>query len=280
MSADLTLISAATVACLKDGSVLTVRSPYIVTPSAAELAAKKNIRIENVTDAEVNTESSPKVTGSLARFIDSTLLATDTVPEQITTLCEDAAKHGFAAVCIHPIFVAQAVTCLSGTGVAACTICGFPLGTSAPSTKAAEARLAVDQGACEIDMVIPVGLLRAGDLRAVNADISAVRQVLDSDITLKVIIEAPLLTNEEKVAAAIIAVEAGADFVKTGTGLAGPVTVADVRLIRKTVGDRARIKAAGGIRDRQTAEAMIAAGAARIGTSSAVAVVEDPQINV
>jgi len=279
VSTDLTLISAATVARLKDGSVLTVRSPYIVTPSAAELAEKKGVRIENETDAEVITGSSPKVTGSLARFIDSTLLATDAVPEQIMALCDEAAKCGFAAVCIHPIFVAQAATCLSGTGVAVCTVCGFPLGTSAPSTKVAEAALAVDQGACEIDMVIPLGLLRAGDVRAVNADISAVRQALDSDITLKVIVEAPLLTNEEKVAAAIIAVEAGADFVKTGTGFAGPVTVADVLLIRQTIGDRARIKAAGGIRDRQTAEAMIAAGADRIGTSSAAAVVEDPQID-
>ena len=132
---------------------------------------------------------------------------------------------------------------------------GFPLGSNSPAIKAAEARLAVEQGAGEIDMVMPVGLLRAGDYPAVKADIAAVRKALGADTTLKTIIEASLLTDEEKIAASIIAVEAGADFVKTGTVFAGPA------------------KAAGGIRDRRTAKALIAAGADRIGTSSAITVV-------
>jgi len=279
VSADLTLISAATVARLKDGSVLRVQSPYIVTPSAAELADKRNIRIENIVDTELPDQSPPiqapdseSEPHSLASYIDSTLLASDATPDQIAALCKEAAQHRFAAVCVNPIFVELAAKCLADTRVSVCAVSGFPLGSNSPTIKAAEARLAVEQGAGEIDMVMPVGLLRAGDYPAVKADIAAVRKALGADTTLKTIIEASLLTDEEKIAASIIAVEAGANFVKTGTGFAGPATIEDVRLIRQAIGDRARIKAAGGIRDRRTAEALIAAGADRIGTSSAITI--------
>lgn len=271
MSEELTLISAATVARLKNGSVLQVRSPYIVTPSAAELAERKEVRIEETGGAPAD-EPAPNDT-SLAPYIDSTLLTSEATPGEIETLCEEAATRGFAAVCVNPIYVTHSVARLSDTRIAICTVCGFPLGAAEAAIKAAEARLAIDRGATEIDMVLPVGLLRAGELGRVRDDITAVRQAMGASATLKVIMEAPLLTEEQKVTAAVISVEAGADFVKTGTGFAGPASVADVRLIRQAVGDRARIKAAGGIRDRQSALALIAAGADRIGTSRAAAVI-------
>jgi deoxyribose-phosphate aldolase len=283
-----TLVSAATVARLKKSSVLKVAPPCIITPSAAELARQKGIDIQIIAGHESagtvrggnqpagdETTTPTPATDALATRIDSTLLAADALPDQIRALCEEAAGHGFAAVCVNPVFVALAVATVAGRGPAVATVCGFPLGAQASAIKAAEARLAESEGAAEIDMVLPIGLLKAGDFRAVRDDIDAVRKALArSDTILKVIIEAPHLSDQEKVAASIIVVEAGADYVKTGTGFAGPVTVEDVTLIRRVIGSQAHIKAAGGIRDRATAELLIAAGADRIGTSSAASLMD------
>jgi deoxyribose-phosphate aldolase len=272
-----TLIQAATVARLKDGATLKVTPPYLVTPSAAELATRKRVRIEVVT----GTGDSPATPGqsqagvdsvSLAARIDSTLLAANATPDQIEALCREATTHGFAAVCVNPCYVSLAVRELGGTGPPVAAVCGFPLGANATSVKAAEARLAESQGAREIDMVLPVGRAVVNDWPAVRDDVAAVRNALkQKSSVLKVIIEAQLLTDEQKVAASIAAVAAGADYIKTGTGFSGPATADDVRLIKKTVGNRARIKAAGGIRDRRSALALIAAGADRLGSSRAAA---------
>jgi deoxyribose-phosphate aldolase len=276
-----TLIQAATIASLKDGSTLKVTRPYLVTPSAADLAGRKGVTIEVVAESELSSALKPQpqsttpvtaASRSLASRIDSTLLAADATPDQITRLCEEAQANGFAAVCVNPIHVALAVKTLAAGGPVVAAVCGFPLGANASSVKAAEARLAADQGAREIDMVLPLGALKTGHWTAVRDDVEAVRDAFKYESNLlKVIIEAPLLTDSQKVAASIVAVEAKADYIKTGTGYSGPATVSDVALIRQAIGDRARIKAAGGIRERRTAEALIAAGADRLGTSHASA---------
>jgi deoxyribose-phosphate aldolase len=275
-----TLISAATVARVADDSVLRVTPPYLVTPSAAELAARKNVRIEvHPTDLTATRPAGAapargaESRASLAGRLESTLLRADATPDQVRKLCREAMALSCHAVCVNPAFVATAVNGLEDSAVAVVSVCGFPLGAHAPGTKAAEARTAESQGAREIDMVLPIGWLRAGHYARVRDDIRAVREALTrSDTCLKVIIEAPLLTEDEKVAAAVICVEAGAQFVKTGTGVSGAATTGDVELIRRTVGDRIRIKAAGGIGDRDSAEAMLQAGADRIGTSRAAVI--------
>jgi deoxyribose-phosphate aldolase len=268
-----TLVQAATIARLKNGSTLWVSPPYLVTPSAAELAKRKQVTIAVVAESseqEIASEPAPEASDSrrLAARIDATLLAADATPDQIEALCHEAAAHGFAAVCVNPNYVELAAQTLGDKGPVVAAVCGFPLGANASSVKAVEARLAEAQGAREIDMVVSPGWLKAGRWPAVRDDVAAVRSALKQQSSLlKVIIETPLLTDEQKVAASIVAVEAGADFVKTGTGYSGPATVDDVALIRQAVGDRARIKAAGGVRDRSTAEALIEAGADRLGTS-------------
>lgn len=269
---EVTLISEATVARLKDGSVLNVSAPYIVTPSAADLAAKKRITIE-VTERESDpAESNPAPDGeaSLASRVESTLLTSCATPEQIVALCDEAAALECYGVCVAPRYVALAVKHTTGHETSVITVCGFPLGANLTEIKAAEARLAEAQGAAEIDMVMPVGALLAGDLASVRDEIVAVRQALKKrETVLKVIVEASLLSEEQIVQACVLACEAGADYVKTGTGFAGPVTEDAVALMKQAVGDRCKIKAAGGIKTRAQAEAMIAAGADRIGTSSA-----------
>ena len=213
---------------------------------------------------------------TLARTIDHTILKADATWRDVETLCAQAVAQQFAAVCINPCWVALAADRVRGSAVAVCTVVGFPLGATTPATKAAEAAEAVAHGAREVDMVANLGRLRGGDLEGVAADILAVRRVVPERLVLKVIIESALLSGEEKREAARIAVDCGADFVKTSTGMhaAGGATVADVRLIKEVVGSRARVKASGGIRDTQTALAMLEAGASRIGTSNGVAIVE------
>ena len=215
---------------------------------------------------------------SLARYLDHTLLKPEATPAQIAQLCAEARDHGFAAVCINPVNVAQAAQLLRDTPVAVCTVIGFPLGATLPEVKAYEAQQALDQGATEIDMVINIGALKAGQFERVREDIAAVVQTCKArpaPALVKVIIEACLLTDDEKVRVSQIAQAAGADFVKTSTGFSsGGATVADVALIRRTVGPVMGIKAAGGVRTRADAEAMIAAGATRIGTSSGVKLVQ------
>jgi deoxyribose-phosphate aldolase len=277
MKAKPTLVSAATIACLKEGSTLKVSPPYLVTPSAVELAQRKHVTIKVVPESAAPPapqDGRPTVEDdlALAARIDTTLLVADATPDQIRSLCREAATHGFAAVCLNPCYVELAVRELADTGPAVATVCGFPLGANASCTKAAETRLAETQGASEIDMVLNLGWLKADDWSAVRDDVARVREALKKQSSLlKVIIETPLLTDTQKVAASIVSVEAGADYIKTGTGHSGPATAADVMLIRRAIGDRARIKAAGGIRDRRTALELVAAGADRLGTSHALA---------
>lgn len=221
-----------------------------------------------------STFDSPTGAGiSIAPLIDHTLLKSDSPPGAIDDLCEEAAHYGFAAVCIHPCWLTQAVRNLSGSSTKTATVIGFPMGMNTSQTKQREAEEAARLGAQELDMVINVALLKAGDLPLVEADIRGVVSAAPG-IPVKVIIETCLLTDEEKVTACRIAVNAGASFVKTSTGLAGGgATVDDIRLMRKTVGPDIGVKASGGIRSLADAQAMIAAGADRIGTSSGVAIV-------
>ncbi|WP_445612726.1 deoxyribose-phosphate aldolase [Geobacillus sp. YF-1] len=214
------------------------------------------------------------MTENMAKMIDHTLLKPEATKEQIIQLCREAKQYGFASVCVNPAWVKAAARELSGTDVRVCTVIGFPLGATTPETKAFETNNAIENGAGEVDMVINIGALKSGDDELVERDIRAVVEAAAGKALVKVIIETALLTDEEKVRACQLAVKAGADYVKTSTGFSGGgATVEDVALMRRTVGDKAGVKASGGVRDRETAEAMIAAGATRIGTSSGVAIV-------
>jgi len=215
---------------------------------------------------------------SLAGMIDHTLLKPDATPDQIAQLCFEARKHGFASVCINPAWVKLCTQLLQGSPVKVCTVIGFPLGASAPEVKAFEARNAIEQGATEIDMVINVGALKARDLELVARDIRGVVAAShERGAIVKVIIEAVLLTDEEKTIACLLSKEAGADFVKTSTGFAsGGATVHDVELMRRVVGPAMGVKAAGGVRTYADAENMIKAGATRIGASAGVKILQGP----
>lgn len=213
---------------------------------------------------------------NLAAMIDHTALKPDTTKLQVETLCEEAKSHNFASVCVNPTWVKTAASLLEGTAVKVCTVIGFPLGATTTETKVFETENALDNGATEVDMVINIGALKSGEDEAVLNDIKAVVNAAKGAALTKVIIETALLTEEEKVRACELAVEAGADFVKTSTGFAsGGATVEDIALMRKTVGPEIGVKASGGVRDRGTAEAMVDAGATRIGASSGVAIVQD-----
>lgn len=210
----------------------------------------------------------------LAGMIDHTLLKPDATEAQITKLCEEAREHGFASVCVNPGWVPLAADLLDGSAVRVCTVIGFPLGATTSTAKAFEAMDALRNGATEVDMVINVGLLKSGKDDEVREDIAVVAEEVREKALLKVILETGLLTDAEKVKACQLAKEAGADFVKTSTGFGhGGATVADVALMRKTVGPEMGVKASGGIRDYETAMAMIQAGANRIGASAGISIV-------
>ena len=213
----------------------------------------------------------------LAGMIDHTLLKPDATPDQIAQLCFEARKHNFASVCINPAWVTLCAQLLQGSPVKVCTVIGFPLGATTTDVKAFEAQKAIDQGATEIDMVINIGALKARDLELVARDILAVVTTSHAGgAIVKVIIEAVLLTDEEKTIACLISKEAGADFVKTSTGFAsGGATVHDVALMRRVVGPEMGVKAAGGVRTYEDAENMIQAGATRIGASAGVKIVAE-----
>lgn len=212
----------------------------------------------------------------LAASIDHTLLSPDATPEAFETLCAEAEKYDFASVCVQPYYVALCVRALEGTGIPVCSTVGFPLGSTLPAVKAYEARQALKKGAREIDVVMNVGLLKAGGYAGVVEDIAAVVEVAhEADAICKVIIETALLTDAEKAAACLLIVEAGGDYCKTSTGFAsGGATVRDVALMRATVGERAGVKAAGGIHSYDEAMMMVGAGATRIGASHGVEIVE------
>lgn len=211
---------------------------------------------------------------TIASMIDHTLLKPEATPAQIEKLCAEAAEYHFASVCVNPVYIPLAARLLKGTGVKVCCVVGFPLGAIAPEQKAAEAASCAAMGAEELDMVIHVGAAKAGDWALVQRDIEGVVKAAAGH-TVKVIIETCLLTDEEKVKACEAAKAAGAHFVKTSTGFStGGATTHDIALMRKTVGPEMGVKASGGIRDYETAMAMIEAGANRIGASAGIAIVE------
>jgi deoxyribose-phosphate aldolase len=219
------------------------------------------------------------VPGNIASFIDHTLLKPEASEADILKVCAEAAEYHFKSVCVNPLWVKTVQTALKGTGVLACSVVGFPLGATPSDVKAFEARGAVLDGADEIDMVINIAAARAGDKGALVEDISAVAEAVHAGgAILKVIIETALLDDAQKVLACEAAVEAGADFVKTCTGFnGGGATPEDVALMRRTVGPGLGVKASGGVRSLADAQAMIAAGATRIGASSGIAIVKGEQ---
>ena len=215
----------------------------------------------------------------LNKYIDHTLLKPDASQEQIETLIEEAKKYDFASVCVNPTWVNFAAQALKATDVKVCTVIGFPLGANTPELKAFETSDAIQNGANEVDMVINIGALKSRNFDLVERDIRTVVEAAKGTL-VKVIIETCLLTDDEKVKACQIAQKAGADFVKTSTGFStGGATVADVDLMRKTVGPDMGVKASGGARSYEDALAFIKAGATRIGASSGVAIMEGDVAN-
>jgi len=213
---------------------------------------------------------------SVAGFIDHTLLKSEATAEQVVRLCEEAANFSFAAVCVNPWWIGLAVSVLQGTPVKIATTIGFPLGANHTTVKRFEAAEALRLGAHELDMVMNVGALRSGDRQSVRNDIMAVTEVAHAaGVIVKVILETPLLTLEEKILACQLSLEAKADFVKTATGFFGSATREDVSLMRGVVGGHAGVKASGGIRTAANATTMIEAGANRLGASAGVAIVRE-----
>lgn len=234
------------------------------TPSLSDLAAPAPGVIQSLSNRD------------LGRYLDHTLLKPEATTADVEQLCREALEYGFAAVCLNPAHLATAVALLAGSPVAAATVVGFPLGATTPKIKAYESAEFAAAGAQELDMVMNVGALREGRHELVKEDIATVVRAA-AGVPVKVILEAGLLSEEEKIAACLLARAAGVAFVKTSTGMvAGGATVEDVALMRRVVGPGVGVKAAGGVRDAATARAMLAAGASRIGTSSSIAIVSAP----
>ncbi len=211
----------------------------------------------------------------LASLVDHTLLKQDATQEQIRKLCQEAREYKFASVCVNPSYVPLVAELLRGSDVKVCCVIGFPLGATTTKTKVFETKEVVENGAQEVDMVINVGAVKSGDWDYVRNDIESVVIAAGGKALVKVIFETCLLNDEEKIRACTISKQAGADFVKTSTGFStGGATVEDIKLMRKTVGQNMGVKASGGIKDYDTALAMVKAGATRLGTSSGVAIVK------
>ena len=214
------------------------------------------------------------VGGAMAPLIDHTLLKPDACQADVEKLCSEARDFVFASVCVNPCYVKLASRLLEGSKVKVCSVVGFPLGANKKEIKAYEARKAVLEGACEIDMVMNVGALKSGDTRLVEQDMRDVSEACGHNVVTKVILETALLTDEEKIIACQLAMKAGMNFVKTSTGFGpGGATVEDIRLMRTVVGEGMGVKASGGIRDTETAARMVEAGASRIGASASVKIV-------
>src|SRR5260221_9992590 len=227
-------------------------------------------RLRGVLDAgatRVGLHATGGAPAGVSSLIDHTLLKPDATRKNIEDLCREAAQFKFATVCVNPTWVAVCARLLTGSGVGVCSVVGFPLGATTADVKGYETRRAIFDGAREIDMVINVGALKSGDLAVVERDIEAVvAPCRDCGVLSKVIIEAALLTDDEKVTACTLAKAAGADYVKTSTGFGpGGATAADVALMRRVVGAEMGVKAAGGVRDLEGLKAMVAAGATRVG---------------
>jgi len=236
-------------------------------------------RLRGVLDAgatRVGVHAAGGAPAGVASMIDHTLLKPDATRKNIEDLCREAAQFKFATVCVNPAWVALSARLLAGSGVGVCSVVGFPLGATTADVKGYETRRAIFDGAREIDMVINVGALKSGDLATVERDIEAVTaRCRDAGALSKVIIEAALLTDDEKVTACTLAKAARADYVKTSTGFGpGGATAADVALMRRVVGAEMGVKAAGGVRDLEGMQAMIAAGATRVGASAGVKIVQ------
>jgi deoxyribose-phosphate aldolase len=246
--------------------------------SCTENCADKVQKVVEAGAARVTSTlgSRPQST-NVARLIDHTLLKADASQDQIAQLCYEARTHHFASVCVNPAHVKLSAQLLKGSDVAVCTVVGFPLGATPPTVKAYETQQAIRDGATEIDMVINIGALKSEDYKTVYEDIAAVvRAAHAGNALVKVIIEAALLNDEEKVIASQLTKAAGADFVKTSTGFGpGGATVADVALMRRVVGPNLGVKAAGGVSNYADAQAMISAGATRIGASAGVRIMQE-----
>ena len=215
---------------------------------------------------------------NIAGMIDHTLLKADATQAEITKITEEAKKYEFASVCVNPTWVSYCAEQLADTNVKVCTVIGFPLGAATSAVKAFEAKDAIANGATEVDMVINIGALKDRNDELVLKDIQAVVDAAKGKALVKVIIETSLLTEEEKVRACKLSVQAGADFVKTSTGFStGGATPEDVALMRKTVGEKTGVKASGGVRSKEDMDRMIEAGATRIGASSGVKIMEGGQ---
>lgn len=216
----------------------------------------------------------------LAGLIDHTALKPETTKEQIIKLCSEAIEYGFASVCVNPCYVKLCSELLKNSSIKVCTVIGFPLGATTTTIKVAEAKEAIENGAREIDMVINVGAVKSGDFDIVKKDIEAVVSVAKGKALVKVILETCLLTEEEKIKVCTLCKEAAADFVKTSTGFStGGATVADIQLMRGIVKPFLGVKASGGIRDYETAKAMVDAGASRIGASASVAIADIEKVD-
>lgn len=209
-----------------------------------------------------------------AKYIDHTLLKPEVTDKEISVLCDEAHEHGFFSVCIQPSWVKTAAEKLAESEVKVCTVIGFPHGATTSEVKAFETKDAISNGADEVDMVINIGQLKAGNLDCVKEDIKSVVDAANKEALVKVIIESSLLTEDEVVTASRLAQEAGADFVKTSTGFNGSgASVEAVALMRLTVGEDMGVKASGGVRSYEDAKKMIEVGATRIGASSGIAIV-------
>lgn len=216
------------------------------------------------------------INAELARLIDHTLLKPDAAQAEVEKLCQEAARYGFASVCVNPCWVRLCRDLLRDSGVVVCTVIGFPLGATSCEAKAFETETALAHGADEIDMVINIGKLKSQDYDYVENDIRAVVETATPRAIVKVILETCLLTDEEKIKASLLSKAAGAAFVKTSTGFSkGGATLGDVSLMRKVVGSRLGVKASGGIRDRKIAAQMVEAGASRIGASAGIGIVSE-----
>ncbi len=212
---------------------------------------------------------------NLAKYIDHTVLKPETTKEEVIKVCEEAKEYGFFSVCVNPYYVSLVKKELTGSDVKVCSVIGFPLGASVTCVKAAETKQSIADGANEIDMVLNIAAMKNGEYEYILNDIKGVVAALEGKAILKVILENCLLTEEEIVKACELSVEAGAHFVKTSTGFnKGGATASDIALMRKTVGPNIGVKASGAVRDRETALAMVEAGATRIGASASVSIVK------
>lgn len=237
-------------------------------------------RVRGILDAgasRLGLHAGGAVPADVAGLIDHTLLKPDATRGEIEKLCQEARELKFATVCVNPAWVATAARLLRDSSVGICSVVGFPLGATTCDVKQYETRRVIFDGATEVDMVINIGALKSGDLRTVDSDIAAVVGCCrECGVLSKVIIEAALLTDEEKVAVCTLGKAAGADYVKTSTGFGpGGATVADVALMRRVVGPEIGVKAAGGVRDFEALKSMVTAGASRVGASAGVKIIQE-----